>query len=105
MKASRVNKVVSLMMATIFTLLLVSATAANAKETINVVSGTVVSIDTSAGKLAVLDKAGRTIKLQAQPDKNPQTLEQLKTLQEGDKITVEYDKKGVIQSISMQMSK
>ena len=93
MKASRVNKVVSLMIATIFTLLLVSATSANAKETINVVNGTVVSIDTSAGKLAVLDKAGRTIKLQAQPDKNPQTLEQFKTLQEGDKITVEYDKK------------
>ncbi len=105
MKASRVNKIVSFMLASVFVLVVLSAAGVSASKTFNTVSGTVISVDADAGKLVVVDKAGKTLELQAQSDKNPKTLEQLKTIQEGDRVTVEFDNKGVIQSISMQMNK
>ena len=105
MKASRVNRIVSIVLASIFVLSMLSLTAVEAKETLNAVSGTVVSVNTDTGKLSLIDKAGRTFKLQAQPDKNPQVMEQLKSVQEGDKVTVEFDKEGTIKSVNMEANK
>jgi hypothetical protein len=46
--------------------------------------------------VAVIDDAGKTFMLKAGPDND------LKTIQKGDAVTIEYDKSNVIQSIHMQ---
>ena len=67
-----------------------------ADDSVMVVSGTVVSVDPNSGKVAVLNETGKTVMLTAGPDND------LKALQKGDEVTVEYDKKSVIQSINVQ---
>ncbi len=105
MKASRVKRIVSIILASFFVLSMLSVTAVEAKERLNAVSGTVVSVNADAGKLSLIDKAGRTFKLQAQPDKNPKVIGQLKTIQEGDKVKVEFDEKGIIKSVNIEANR
>ncbi len=96
MKSLRKNKPFSLLLVTLFALLLAAATISQAEESAMVVKGTILSVDPNSGKLAVLDDAGKTVVLNASPDHD------LKTLQKGDTVKVAYDKKGDIQSIDMQ---
>ena len=96
MKSLRKNKPFSLLLVTLFALFLAAATISQAEESVMVVQGTILSVDPNSGKLAVLDDAGKTVVLDASPDSD------LKTLQKGDTVKVEYDKKGVIQTIDMQ---
>jgi len=96
MNSLRKNKPFSLLLVTLFALFLAAATISQAEESVMVVQGTILSVDPNSGKLAVLDDAGKTVVLDASPDSD------LKTLQKGDTVKVEYDKKGVIQTIDMQ---
>ena len=105
MKAPWVNKALSVLVASIFAVLFFSAVSVQAKASVSIITGTVVSVDANSGKLEIVDRAGRTLNLKAVPDKKPETMEQLKTLQEGEKVTVEYDDKGIILSINIQMGK
>ncbi|MEJ2285852.1 MAG: hypothetical protein P8X85_19930 [Desulfobacterales bacterium] len=96
MKSLRTKKAFSVLAVILFALLLISATAALADDSVIAVSGTIVSVDPNTGKVAVITEAGQTVMLTAGPDSD------LKAIQKGDEVTVEYDKKSVIQSISVQ---
>ena len=96
MKTLRKKKPFALVTAILLTLFLTSATIAAADDSVMVVSGTVVSVDPNSGKLAVINESGQTIALTASPDYD------LKAIQKGDKVTVEYDKKSVIKAINVQ---
>jgi Cu/Ag efflux protein CusF len=96
MKTLRTKKPFSLVAVILFTLFLTSASIALADDSVMVVSGTVVSVDPNSGKVAVINESGQTIALTASPDYD------LKAIQKGDKVTVEYDKKSVIKAINVQ---
>jgi Cu/Ag efflux protein CusF len=96
MKALRLKKQFSLLAVILFALFLATATISQADDSVMVVKGTIVSVDPNSGKVAVIDDAGKTVMLNASPDYD------LKTVQKGDEVTIEYDKKSVIQSIHMQ---
>jgi Cu/Ag efflux protein CusF len=96
MKALRLKKSFSLLAVILFALFLSTATLSQAEDSVMVVKGTIVSVDPDSGKMAVIDDAGKTVMLTAGPD------DDLKTVQKGDEVTIEYDKKSVIQSIHMQ---
>ena len=96
MKALRLKKQFSLLAVILFALFLATATISQADDSVMVVKGAIVSVDPDSGKLAVIDDAGKTVMLTAGPDND------LKTLQKGDVVTIEYDKKSIIQSIHMQ---
>ena len=96
MKTLRTKKTYSLLAAILLTLFLTSTTIALADDSVMAVSGTVVSVDPNSGKLAVIDEAGKTVMLTAGPDND------LKAIQKGDEVTIEYDKKSVIQSVNVQ---
>ncbi len=96
MKALRMKKTFSLLTVALFALCLISVTVSQAEDSVMVVKGAVISVDPNSGRVAVVDDAGKTVMLKAGPEND------LKSLQKGDKVTVEYDKKSVIQSISVQ---
>jgi len=96
MKALRLKKSFSILAVILFALFLAAATVSQADDSVMVVKGTIVSVDPDSGKMAVIDDAGKTVMLTAGPD------DDLKTVQKGDEVTVEYDNKSVIQSIHMQ---
>ena len=96
MKPLRIKKTFSLLTVALFALCLIAVTVSQAEDSVMVVKGTVISVDPNSGRVAVVDDAGKTVMLKAGPEND------LKTLQKGDKVTVEYDKKSVIQSISVQ---
>lgn len=75
---------------------LASTTISLADDSAMIVKGQVVSVDPNSGKVAVVDEAGKTVMLTASPEQD------LKTLQKGDEVTVQYDKNSVIQSINIQ---
>ena len=96
MKTLRIKKQFLFTAVILFTLILGTAYLAQADDSVMVVKGTIVSVDPNSGKLAVIDDAGQTVMLTAGPDKD------IKTLQKGDEVSIEYDKKRVIQSIHVQ---
>ena len=96
MKTLRKKKPFALVTAILLTLFLTSATIAVADDSVMVVSGTVVSVDPNSGKVAVINESGQTVALTAGPDQD------LKAIQKGDEVTVEYDKKSVIKAINVQ---
>lgn len=96
MKALRLKKQFSLLAVILFALFLATATISQADDSVMVVKGAIVSVDPDSGKVAVIDDAGKTVMLTAGPDND------LKTLQKGDVVSIEYDKKSIIQSIHMQ---
>jgi hypothetical protein len=96
MKTLRIKKPYSLIAIILFALFLASATLTQADDTVMVVKGSIVSVDPNSGKVAVIDDAGKTFELQAG------STDDLKMLQKGDEVMIEYDKKSVIQSIQPQ---
>ena len=96
MKTLRKKTSISFVTAILLALFLTAATIALADDSVMVVSGTVVSVDPNSGKVAVINESGQTIALTASPDYD------LKAIQKGDKVTVEYDKKSVIKAINVQ---
>jgi hypothetical protein len=96
MKTLRIKKTFSLIAVTLFALFLASATLTQADDSVMVVKGSIVSVDPNSGKVAVIDDAGKEVMLQAG------STDDLKTLQKGDDVLIEYDKKSVILSIQPQ---
>ncbi|MEE4262946.1 MAG: hypothetical protein V2I56_09665 [Desulfobacteraceae bacterium] len=96
MKTLRLKKSFSLLAVILFALFWATATLSQADDSIMVVKGTIVSVDPNSGKVEVIDDAGKTVMLNAGPEND------LKTLQKGEEVTIEYDKKGLIQSMHMQ---
>ena len=96
MKTLRIKKPYSLIAIILFALFLASATLSQADDSVMVVKGSIVSVDPNSGKVAVIDDAGKTFELQAG------STDDLKMLQKGDEVMIEYDKKSVIQSIQPQ---
>ena len=95
MKSLRKNKPFSLLSVILIALFLTIAATSQAADSVMVVKGTIVSVDPNSGKVSVLDDAGKTVVLKASPDND------LKDLQKGDEVKIEYDKNNVIQSIDM----
>ena len=96
MKTLRIEKPFPLIAVILFALFLACATLSQADDSVMVVKGSVISVDPNSGKVAVIDDAGKTVELQAG------STDDLKTLQKGDEVMIEYDKKSVIQSIQPQ---
>lgn len=65
----------------------------SAEETVQI-KGTIVSIDTTAGKVEVRDEAGNAVNLVAGHDVD------LTTCSEGDQVSIECTNDGVIKSIT-----
>ena len=97
MKSLRKNKSFSLLLVILAALFLTIANTSLAADSVKVVKGTIVSVDPNSGNISVLDDAGKTVVLKASPDND------LKDLQKGDKVKIEYDDNNVIQSIDAQM--
>ena len=97
MKSLRKNKLLSLLSVILIALFLAIAIPSQAADSVMVVKGTIVSVDPNSGKVSVIDDAGKTVVLKANPDSD------LKDLQKGDEVKIEYDEKNVIQSINTQM--
>ena len=96
MKTLRIEKPFSLIAIIVFALFLACATLSQADDSVMVVKGSVISVDPNSGKVAVIDDAGKTVELQSS------SADDIKTLQKGDDVMIEYDKKSVIQSIQPQ---
>ena len=96
MKPLRNEKPFALLAVIVFAFFLTTATLTQADDSIMAVKGTIVSVDPNSGEVAVIDDAGKTFMLRAGPDND------LKTIQKGDAVTIEYEKDKVIQSIHMQ---
>jgi len=96
MKTLRIEKPFSLIAVIVFALFLACATLSQADDSVMVVKGSVISVDPNSGKVAVIDDAGKTVELQSS------SADDIKTLQKGDDVMIEYDKKSVIQSIQPQ---
>jgi len=96
MKTLRIKKPYSLIAIILFALFLACATLSQADDSVMVVKGSIVSVDPNSGKVAVIDDAGKEFMLQAG------STDDLKMLQKGDDVMIEYDKKNVIQSIQPQ---
>jgi Cu/Ag efflux protein CusF len=97
MKSLRKNKLFSLLSVILVALFLAIAIPSQAADSAMVVKGTIVSVDPNSGKVSVIDDTGKTVVLKATPDND------LKDLQKGDEVKIEYDEKNVIQSIDTQM--
>jgi hypothetical protein len=77
----------------VFSLIAVAVVSAGETQKI---TGTVDSINPVTGELTIKDDTGDVKKLNAGPDID---LESLKSLKQGDSISVEHDSKGVITSL------
>jgi hypothetical protein len=91
------KKPISMLILTLFAVSLAVATVSQAAGPANVVKGTVVSIDPDSGMLEVQSEDGKTVMLKASPQ-----IDDLKTLQKGDQVTIEYGKDKVVQSINKE---
>jgi nitrous oxidase accessory protein NosD len=80
----------------LLTIFLAPAAISLADDSAMVVKGQIVSVDPDSGEVAVIDDVGKTVMLTASPEQD------LKTLQKGDEVTIQYDKNSVIQSIQIQ---
>lgn len=96
MKTLRIEKPFALIAVILLALFVATATLTQADDSVMAVKGTIVSVDPNSGEVAVIDDAGKTFMLKAGPDND------LKTIQKGDAVTIEYDKSNLIQSIHMQ---
>lgn len=96
MKTLRIKKPFSLIAVILLALFLACATLTLADDSVMVVKGSIISVDPNSGKVAFIDDAGKTVELQAG------STDDIKTLQKGDEVMIEYDKQSVIQSIQPQ---
>jgi hypothetical protein len=91
------TKPISILIITLFAISLASVTVSQAAGPAHIVKGTIVSIDPDTGMLEVKNNEGKTVMLDAGPQNDD-----LKTLQKGDQVMIQYDKDKVIQSISKE---
>jgi hypothetical protein len=91
------KKPISMLILSLFAVLLALATGSQAAGPASIVKGTIVSIDPVSGMLEVQNEEGKTVMLNATPQ-----IDDLKTLQKGDQVTIEYGKDKVVQSINKE---
>jgi hypothetical protein len=97
MSQINLKKPISVFMITLFAFSLVTVTVSRSAGPDNVVKGTIVSIDPVSGMLEIQSDEGKTVMLNA----NPQT-DDLKSLQKGDQVKIQYDKDKMVQSIEKE---
>ena len=91
------NKPISMLIITLFAISFAAVTVSQAGGANQAIKGEVVSVDPNSGMLEVISQDGKTIMLNA----GPQT-EDLKTLQKGDQVMIQYDKDKNIKSINKE---
>ncbi len=87
-------KPISMLIITLFAISLATVTVTQAAGSAKVVKGTIVSIDPDTGMLEVKNQEGKTVMLDA-----GRQIDDLKTLQKGDPVMIEYNKDKVVESI------
>ena len=92
----RINKPISMLLITLFAISFAAVTVSQAADA-QTINGEVVSVDPNSGMLEVMSPEGKTIMLNA-----GQQIEDLKTLQKGDQVMIEYDKDKNIKSINKE---
>jgi uncharacterized protein YuzE len=91
------NKPISMLIITLFAVSFAAASISQAAGPAGAIKGEVVSVDPNSGMLEVMSPEGKTIMLNA-----GEQAEDLKTLQKGDQVMIEYDKNRKIKSINKE---
>ena len=91
-----IKKPILMVVMALFVFSFIAVAAVSADET-QKATGTVDYFNPDTGELTIKDASGDIKKLKAGPDLN---LESLKSLKQGDSISVEYDSDGVIKSLA-----
>ena len=97
MRQLTLNKPISMLIITLFAISLATATASQAGGVSQAIKGEVVSVDPNTGMLEVISPEGKTIMLNAGPQ-----VKDLKTLQKGDQVMIQYDKDKNVKSINKE---
>ena len=92
----RINKPISMLIITLFAISFAAVSISQAADA-QALKGEVVSVDPNTGMLEVMSPEGKTIMLNA-----GEQIEDLKTLQKGDQVMIEYDKEKNIKSINKE---
>ncbi|MGD8343646.1 MAG: hypothetical protein PVH53_08635 [Desulfobacterales bacterium] len=92
----RINKPISLLIITLFAISFAAVSISQAADA-QALKGEVVSVDPNTGMLEVMSPEGKTIMLNA-----GEQIEDLKTLQKGDQVMIEYDKDKNVKSINKE---
>ncbi|MBW2432809.1 MAG: hypothetical protein JRF36_04350 [Deltaproteobacteria bacterium] len=96
MYQSKIHKPISMLIITLFAISFAAATVSLAADA-QAIKGEVVSVDPNTGMLEVMSPEGKTIMLNA-----GEQIEDLKTLQKGDQVMIEYDKDKNIKTINKE---
>ncbi len=91
------NRPISMLIITLLAISFAAVTVSLAAGPAKAIKGEVVSVDPNTGMLEVMSPEGKTIMLNAGPQ-----IEDLKTLQKGDQVMIQYDKNKNIQSINKE---
>ena len=91
------HKPISLLIITLFAICFAAVGVLQAAGPEGAIKGEVVSVDPNTGMLEVMNPEGKTIMLNAGPQ-----IEELKTLQKGDQVMIQYDKNKIIKSINKE---
>lgn len=97
MRQLRLNKPISMLIITLFAISFAAVSVSLAGDPAGTIKGEVVSVDPNSGMLEVMSPEGKSIILNA-----GQKIEDLKTLQKGDLVMIEYDKDKNIKSINKE---
>ena len=92
----RINKPISMLIITLFAISFAAVSIYQAADA-QALKGEVVSVDPNTGMLEVMSPEGKTIMLNA-----GEQIEDLKTLQKGDQVMIEYDKDKNVKSINKE---
>ncbi len=91
------HKPISMLIITLFAVCFAAISVAQAAGPAGAIKGEVVSVDPNTGMIEVMNPDGKTIMLNAGPQ-----IEDLKTLQKGDQVMIQYDKNKNITSINKE---
>ena len=91
------NKPISMLIITLFAVSFAAVGISQAAGPAGAIKGEVVSVDPNSGMLEVMSPEGKTIMLNA-----GEQIEDLKTLQKGDQVMIQYDKNKNIKSINKE---
>ena len=97
MEVEMLKKSISLVLAAFFVFSFIAVATLSAGET-QKITGTVMSINAESGEMIVKDDAGQMKTLMADPKTD---LVDLKSLKEGDLVSLESDGKGVIKTLEI----
>ncbi len=91
-----IRKLASMLVIALFVISFAGAAVSQEAQETMTLKGTVISISADTGKVGVQDESGNMTTLSAGSDTD------LKTLSEGDRVSIEYSSDGVMKSITEQ---